>query len=257
MRAPYIRIVTSFFLALSMPCVVLANPPEGLDNFAIHNKGKTSSSLSPLVSYAKSAWISPYSTLEAVASTPLAKNLLTYGAKVNVGGAYGDRSSYLLRYDWIFTPTSSLSLKWSHEDWKYISTAKDSYGVEYNYFIAVGDRSGLYGSIGGYYRFLKQRWNKPWWSPFNFNTKDQEYYFTGALGWKGSLSETSYFTFDMNVRDTWSYYNFDNVAFDFNFYLGTGKNFVWRINGGVRTSAIWSGTMYPSQYYGGLGFVVF
>src|SRR5690606_22096340 len=136
----------------------------------------TSSSLSPLISYGKPIWHSPYSMLEAIASTPLGSNLLTYGAKVNVGEAYGDRSSYLLRYDLIMLSTTSLSFKWTHEIWKFISTAKESFGGEYNFYIPTTDSTAMYGSFGAYYRYLKQRWVPQWWSPLNFNTKDQEYY---------------------------------------------------------------------------------
>lgn len=256
MRAPHKRFAI-FLFAFAMPCVAFGAISEGLNNFTIFNKAGTSSSLSPQIQYAKPVWTTAYSMFEAIASTPLGSNLLTYGAKVNVGSAYGDRDAYLLRYDFIFAGTSSLSLKWTHEDWKYISTSKDSFGFEYNSYVPILDKSGVYGCIGGYYRYLKQKWNDPWWSPFNYNTKDQEYYFTGALGWKMALGEKSFYTFDLNIRDAWAYYGLDNVAFDLNFYLNGGPNFLWKLNAGTRSSALWVGTLYPSIYYFGVGFVIY
>lgn len=246
---------TVFLYLLLMPGVSLSAVPEGLENFGLLNAGSPSTSLSTLISYTNPAWSSDYSSFESIGSTPLGGDLLTFGGKVTIANEYGDRSAYFLRYDWILGGTNSLSLKWSHEDWKFISSSKDSFGLEYSHYFSVAGSVSAYFSFGGYYRYLKQKWNDPWWGPLNLNTKDRETYFTGTAGFQSKWSESFFYTFDINIRDAFSYYSLDHVAYELNLYMGA-KGFYWKLYGGVRTSAVWVGTAYPAIVYGGLGFVV-
>jgi hypothetical protein len=167
---------------------------------------------------------------------------------------WGDRSGYFLRYDWMLGRTTSLSFKWAHADWKYISTSKDSYGLEFNTMWLWGLDSGIYMSAGGYYRLLRQRWDEDWWVPFNSQTKDREGYFTAAIGMKYQMTDELFYTMDINTRDAWAYYGLDNVAWDLAFYFGK-DGLYFKLTGGIRSSATWVGTVAPANQYIGFGIV--
>ena len=233
-----------------------ASPPEGLSNYGVLNKGKAGKSLESILTYNSPVFRADDQSLDVISSLPAGGNLITVGGRATIASTYGEKAGYLLRYDWMVGQQSSLSLRWTHEEWKYIATSKESFGFEFNVANPL-QSGGLYLAAGGFYRLVKQRWNSPWWSPFNFNTEDRDGFISGLIGWKFSLGERNLYTFDMNIRDTFSYYSLDHIAFDNNFYFSGGGNFYWRILLGVRTSADWVGTMYPAIYYGGIGFVAY
>lgn len=229
--------------------------PEGFENFAILNLGMPSTGVSSQLQYTNPIWSADSESLDVVGNTPLFEdNLLTFGGQATVANKWGDRTAYFLRYDWILGDTTSLSFKWAHADWKYVMSSKDSYGVELNSMWQWGMDSGVYFGFGGYYRLLRQSWDEEWWVPFNSRTKDREGYFTAILGMKHQMTMSSFYTFDINVRDTWAYYGLDNVAWDLAFYLG-GRGLYLKVTAGLRTSATWVGTMYPASQYVGFGFV--
>lgn len=245
----------TYIATLLTTSVALAFAPEGFENFAVLNNGKSTAGVSTVLQYSNPAWTSDHESLEAIGNVPLfEKDLLTFGGQVTVANTWGDRSAYFARYDWLLGRTMSLSLKWAHEDWKYISASKDAFGLELNTLWALGKSGGVYFGGGVYHRLLRQRWDEDWWIPLNSRTKDRETYFSGVLGFKMPITQTSFYTVDINTRDAWGYYGLDHIAWDGAFYLG-GKGLFFKITAGIRTSAMWMGTAYAANPYVGFGFV--
>jgi hypothetical protein len=232
-------------------------PTEGFESFTLYGNG----TLPPFhrfeVTHQKPVWRNEFQNIQYVGGTTLGENYLSYGARTTLGPQWGDRDAYFLRYDYTIFKVTSLAVKLMHENWRYISTSKDTFGLEYNaYFGFQGQRSGAYFSFGGYYRWLKQSWNDPWWSPMNLNTEDQEGYFQFVFGWQKSLgSGGSFLTLDINNRDAFSYYTMDNLGFDLALNLDSG-GIVWRAGVGARTSALTMGTGSTSETYGSLGILI-
>ncbi|MGE3973966.1 MAG: hypothetical protein AB7F59_05515 [Bdellovibrionales bacterium] len=240
--------------------VSIALPPEGFENFALIGRGKGTRSLAIDGMYNRPAWRSDSESLQFYAGWPTEnKNYLTVGARSLAAPQFGDRFAAFARWDWTFFDVTSIAIKYIHEEWRYIATSKETWALDYNFFIPFGEqKTGFYFSLGAYYRWMKQRWNDPWSSPLNYNTKDQEWFFQSVMGWQVGLGDTgSYMTFDWNLRDQFSYYNFDNMAFDLSLNFDGGDSFLFRLTSGVRTSALTMGTGYPAEYYGGMGFVIY
>lgn len=261
-QRPFIRnnLVTLVAIALFQLTtgVAMAFAPEGFENLSLLNRGLPTGGLVTAASYSNPIWTSDYESLEVIGNVPLGFNLLTFGGKATVANKFGDRTAYFTRFDLGIGQDSSFSVKWAHEDWKYISASKDALGAEGNFVWRLSDfGDGFYCVFGANYRYIKQRWDSPWWAPLNTNTKDREWYFTGVAGFKIMLDDISFYTIDANIRDAFSYYPLDNVAFDGKLYLGNGRGSFFNIFGGVRTSAIWVGTIYPSNYYAGIGLTVY
>lgn len=231
--------------------------PEGLDNFGLNGHGQGTTSISTAIDYRNVKWLSDYESFQLIAGIPVGSSQLTYGGRATVANTWGDRTSYFARYDLRFGDTSSLGLKWIHTDWKFISSSKDTLAFDFNSFFDWGPKSGFYVSIGGYYRWLRQRWNDPWWTPFSFSTQDQQGMMQACVGWQKSLGKESYLTFDINTRDSFEYYNLDNMAIDLSINIGGGPGFYWNLFGGTRTSASFVGTMMASEIYAGAGFTVY
>lgn len=238
--------------------VSLALPPEGLENFALLNDGKPSRNFGVDFVYQSPAWRDDFESVQGLIGVPMGSDLFTFGARGMVGPRSGERSAYMGRYDWIFGKGQSFALKYIHEEWSYIASAKEVWGADYNLFVNFGQSTaGFYMALGYYYRWLKQRWNQPWGDPLNYNTRDQESFLQGVFGLKIPLfSDANFITFDLNWRDRFSYYNFDNMAFDAGIYF-PGEGFLLRLNGGIRTSAVTMGAGYAAEYYGGMGFVFY
>jgi hypothetical protein len=238
--------------------VARALPPEGFESFTLFGSGKTAPYLSGALTYQRPVYRDDYASLEVVKAFTNGSDLITVGARSMISPTIGDRDAYFLRYDLTVFQTSSLGLKLIHENWRYISSSKDSIGIDYNiYFGSPRLRSGVYVSLGGYYRYLKQRWNDPWWTPTNLNTQDQEGYALFVLGVQGSLGNSgSFFTFDINTRDHFSYYNMDNMAFDLALNLDS-NHLLWQFIMGFRTTALTMGTASLSESYLSFGFLAY
>lgn len=245
------------FLGLVLTTSVAgALPPEGFENVTLLGRGTASKYYSAAITHQKPIWRSSFQSAQYYFGLPVGSDYFTAGVRSSITPSWGDRDAYFLRYDFVMLKSSSFSFKWMHENWRYISTSKESAGFEYNLFYgAEGRRSGVYLSLGYYHRWLKQAWNDPWWSPFNLDTQDQEGYATFTLGWQTAFGTNgSYFTVDMNSRDPYSYYTMDNIAFDLGLNFNAGK-FIVRTVVGMRTSALFMGTGAVSEYYGSLGIV--
>ncbi len=247
------RVIT--LLVLLTASVSSALPAEGFENFAIINQGKTQNYFSTNFDYQAPVWRNDFESVELMGGTPIGNNLLSVGAKTMIGPQTGERSAYFARFDWILFDTQSIALKYIHEDWSYIASSKEVWSADYNLFAPFGTNSGFYMSLGYYYRWLKQRWNEPWASPLNYDTRDQESFLQGVFGLKVPIfSDANFMTFDINWRDNFSYYNADNFALDTGFYF-PGESFLLRINLGMRTAAVTMGAAAPSEYYGSIGFL--
>lgn len=235
--------------------VAYAIPPEGLENFGVLNQGKVSDSSAIKLSLDRPVFRPDFESLQYVGGTTLGENYLSYGARGTLAPKAGDRSAFFLKYDWVFDKKHSFAIKYIHEVWQYISSAKESFGVDYNGYFPLGKgQTGVYVSFGGYYRYLKQRWDEGWYNPFNLSSEDQEGFFQGVLGWQIGLPEARDFvTIDVNWRDEFSYYNFDNAGFDLGFNF-EGKGLVGKIIFGIRTAAITMGTGNITEYNLAIGF---
>ncbi|HEX4925532.1 MAG TPA: hypothetical protein VFV50_15670 [Bdellovibrionales bacterium] len=250
---------TFIILAAALTCsVAAALPPEGFENVTLIGRGKGSTQYAPALTYVSPVWRDVYQGAQFELGLPAGTNYASFGARSSLSPEWGDRDAYYARFDYVMLQASSLSFKWMHENWRYIASAKESIGLEYNVFFGFnGRKSGMYGTFGGYYRWLKQRWNDPWWSPLNLNTEDHEGYFVFVLGWQSSIGTSgSYFTFDVNNRDPFSYYTMDNLAFDLGLNIDLGRT-LWRVVAGVRTSALTMGTGAISETYGSIGLVFY
>jgi hypothetical protein len=210
--------------------------------------------------YNRPAWRPDYESVQANLGLATASgNYFTVGGRTLVSPKFADRFAAYLRYDLILWGLTSVALKYIHEEWRYLSSSKETWSLDYNFLVPVGQgRSGFYMTFGAYYRFLKQRWDAPWSSPFNYNTRDQEWFFHSVMGWQFALgSSGTYLTFDWNLRDQFSYYNFDNMAFDSSIHFDGGDHFIFKLDFGIRTSALTMGAGYPAEYFGGLGMKVY
>lgn len=136
------------------------------------------------------------------------------GVNSSIGDAAGEKLAYYLRYDFRFGEQSSISLKYLHEDWFYIDSAKESWGLEYNSaFDFVQNTWGFYYSIGIFYRWLKQSWNDNPHSIFNYDTEDQSAFLSLLFGWR-KIDNERHWGFEMHNRDAFSYYNTNHVNFE-------------------------------------------
>ncbi len=231
-----------------------ALPPEGFENFAILNKGKAHSFFEIDFTYQAPVWKNDVQSAQAMLGLASGTNLWTLGAKTQVSPFVGERSAYFIRYDLTFLSTNSFAIKYIHEEWSYIASAKEVWSGDFNFFVPWSNgASGYYMTIGYYYRWLKQRWNEDWGNPLNYNTRDQESWFQGLLGFKVGMGSSNFMTFDLNWRDNFTYYNFDNMAFDLGLHFPS-PGFLFKLNGGVRTSALTMGAGLAAEYYALAGF---
>lgn len=246
--AAYLKNLFFLFCAL-MPCIASAYISEGLSHYTFSPNQKHSSSF--YIQNTQSIYKDAYNSAWAKHSVLVDDNdLYTLGAGSSFTEDNKDRNAFFIRYDWLFGDRNSLSFKWTFEQWRYIRAAKDSIGLEYNSFINFSKR-GLYLSFGYYHRWLKQRWNKNASHPLNFDTKDHEGFFTFCLGWLWGNKE-NYWTFDINSRDDFSYYNLNNIAFDLNYHRHWAGNYI-KAFVSVRTSGVLVGVGTYNQVTSGLG----
>lgn len=245
-----------FFGVVLTGSVAQALPSEGFENFTLLGRGTASSYYSASIADQKPVWRQEFQSAQYYWGTPVGTNYFTAGARVSFTPSWGDRDAYFLRFDYRVFQSTSFAFKAMHENWRYISTAKESAGLEYNTFFGLdGRKSGMYATFGYYHRWLKQAWNEPWWAPTNLTTSDQEGYFLFALGWQTAFGTSgSHFTLDMNNRDPYSYYTMDNIAFDLGLNIDAGK-LIWRVVLGMRTAALFMGTGSVSEYYGSIGII--
>jgi len=232
--------------------VSYALPPEGFENFAVVNGGKLESFFELGFLHQSPAWRNDFQSADMIAGIKTPNNLLTFGGKSMVSPYSGERSAFFGRYDWTFAKTNSFALKYIHEAWSYIASAKETWSADFNFFAPLGSGSaGYYITFGYYYRWLKQRWNSDWGNPLNYDTRDQESWFQGVSGFKIPMSKDNFVSFDINWRDNFSYYNFDNMAFDLGFYFPSQSSLL-KVHGGLRSSALTMGSGFVSEYYAGL-----
>ena len=234
-------------------------PPEGLENFGLIGRGKASGQFVLEGAYHDPVWRQQYSQVQTYAGGPWGGNYLSAGFRSTIHPSWGDRSASFVRYDLRIGGTASLALKYVYEVWRYISTSKDAFILDFNTFFVTGQKAtGIYVAVGPYYRWMRQRWNTDWSRPLNFQTEDQEWHIQSVIGFQKSIGEGgSYWTFDINTRDHFSYQHMDNSGFDFTYNAVLGPGFLMRLRFGIRTAALFMGTGHPSEYQSALGFVWF
>lgn len=144
-----------------------------------------------------------------------------------------------MRYDYTFGGTQSVSLKWLHNDWNYMASAQENIALEYNAYVPVESLgTGGYFTLGIYQRWLKQSWNNNYQNPFSLDTDDTSMFLAATFGILFKVgSEGSFITIDLNNRDTFNFYNSDDVGTDLSYYWKLeSENFI-RLIAGTR----WSG----------------
>jgi hypothetical protein len=173
---------------------------------------------------------------------------------VTAGNKFADRDAYFGKFDYTFWG-SSIGLKILHEDFRYIEAGKNSVGADFNTFFRIGATSGLYLSIGGFYRVINYRWNKNSWSPASFDGEDRQSNWQGCFGfYKAGLIGSSLTTLDINTKDSFSYYNMDNIAVDLGMHWGDAKSML-KLAGGVRLSGVSGAVPDISDYHATIGLV--
>lgn len=218
-------------------------PPEGLEAYALLGSSRQASPVFYAnVGYVNPAWASDYETFQTYFSAPIfGNNFFTYGLALTTGNKFGDRDAYFVRYDQTFRG-QSLSLKLAHVDYRFINAGKNTVSLSYNASFGIGKDTSFYFVGGMYYRFSLNSWNRPAWSPTNFNTEDREYYFEGVFGTKLSYGPTFNITMDLNNRDPFYSYNGDYIAYDLTFNFITKNKLTFRITSSTRFAALFAGT---------------
>lgn len=176
------------------------------------------------------------------------EQIYSFGYKASLHTSENRRDAWFLRYDFLFGEQNSLSFKYIHENWYWLSSGKESIGLSFNSMTSWN----FYYTVGYYFRWLKQSWDRGAYAPFTFSTDDKEGFVVLVLGWKFELSSGSFWTVDFNNRDSFSYYSSDNWAVDFKYYLPS-DTFTISILAGFRLSGLFGLAPYPATGYGGLG----
>jgi hypothetical protein len=231
------------FLILA-PRIAGAVIPEGLEAFADSGGLKRSGSdlLYMNAGYVQPSFADAYYSLEGYASLATKSgNYFTYGAMATTGSQLADRDVYFGRYDLTFSG-QSISLKYAHQDLRYINAGKNIVSLDYNADLKLGREAQFYLLAGLYYRFNLNSWNQPSWSPFNFNTEDRDAFIEFCFGSRIKMGQVNYLTVDVNNRDPFLPYNGDNIALDFSLNFVTGRNLTWRITESTRFSGLLAGT---------------
>jgi len=234
----------------------LAIPPEGLEAFSFGGQGKAAPAfLYVQGGYVNPSWETDYETLQSYMSFPTQSgNYWTLGGEVTAGNTFGDRDIYFARYDQVFWG-QSISLKFTHEDLRYVQAGKNIFSLEYNAGFSIGSAAGFYFSAGAYYRFNLNSWNTPAWSPVNWNTDDRDSFLEVCVGSRIVISQNSYFTVDINNRDPFLTYNGDDFALDFTLNLVSSDQLTWRLTESTRFSGLLVGTADISEEKVLFGFV--
>ncbi len=180
---------------------------EGFESYAIF-QSRSRAHIHLGISYNWQNFIDPYPTYPLQFGYWYLKNLyFSSGLQLSSGQNSGDRLAYYFRNDWFFGESSSISIKYLHEDWYYIQSAKESIGLELNSsYQILGKKLVFYYAFGAFHRWLKQEWNENTHTPFYFKSDDESGFLTSLLGWLYNLNQNAY-GFEVYTRDTFSYYN--------------------------------------------------
>lgn len=172
----------------------------------------------------------------------------SFGYKSSLDPETNKRDAWYVRYDYNFSKGYSVNFKFIHENWYWLTSAKESMGLAYN----VNTDLGLYYSVGYYFRWLKQSWDDDPYIPFTFDTDDKEGFLTLLLGIAFDNGH-DYWTLDFNNKEAYSYFSADNWAVDFKYHLKTGSSSYLTFLLGVRFTGIMGLSPYPAATYTGLG----
>lgn len=230
--------------------------PEGLEGLLVSAKHQGARSYLALQN-TESLWRSEGGSISAMADMiTAARNSFTFGYYQTLDDYSSPKKhAYFLRYDHTMFGTQSFSLKYLHNDWGYIPAAQENIALEYNGFLLVESLgTGAYYSFGIYKRWLKQIWNENYQNPFSFNTEDTSLFGVATLGISYRLG-ANLITLDFNNRDSFNYFNSDDIGSDLSFYWQFTNGSYLRFLLGTR----WSGFFtylpgYATTSYVGLGY---
>lgn len=195
----------------------------------------------------QSSWTDEYKYGEFLIGAGRTNNLLL-GYKSSFDDKNNKRDAWTMRYDLVVGDHNSFSLKYIHQNWYWLEAGKESVGLAFN----SSTKIGFFYTIGYYVRWLKQKWDPSPYSPFNFETDDEEGFPILVFGWKYLMKGKSYWTLDLNNVDNFSYYSADNWASDFKYFIPI-KSYTLTFSAGIRWSGILALAPYPATGYLGTG----
>lgn len=231
-----------------------AQPPEGFGPIVYQEQrmGEAKGEVKYGLLRQDPAWSRSIEQAEWSFSTPLNSWLiLGSGTQFPIAQNGLNRDAYYLRFDFKSGSQTTFAIKWIHQNWYYIMSAKETIAMDYNSSFTLGGGFALYGTFGIFYRWLKQRWHPAPLDALRFDTNDQEGYFQGIFGIK-YLHATTFWTLDINNRDRFSFYNGDNLGVDFTLNIPWGSTTLFQWLLGARFSSWLAGTAYPSESYSAL-----
>ncbi len=229
--------------------------PEGLENIMLENGRSQGLRYNVSVQNTESIWRSEGPSANVlIGFTNAARNSFTFGYYQTLN--QNDKDAYFLRYDYTFAGTHTVALKWLHNDWNYISSTQENISLEYNGFVSIESLgTGAYFNLGIYQRWLKQSWNTDYQSPFSLATDDTSLFAVATFGILFRLwPNDSFVSFDINNRNSFNFFNSDDVGTDLSYYLNFSDGSYLRLILGTR----WSGFFtfppgYATTSYVGLG----
>jgi hypothetical protein len=219
------QLILAVTFALWVPDVH-AGVPEGLEGLLLGGKAGARAYLA--YKNTENLWRTEGSSGSFIVDyVNAAKNSFTLGYYQTANQTFDrpDKFAYFLRFDYTMGGTQSVSLKYLHNDWSYIPAAQENWSFEYNGFFSVQSLgTGAYYSLGIYRRWLKQSWNDDYQNPLSYQSDDVSAFAAATLGIMFKMGSDT-LTFDLNNRDTFNFFNSDDVATDLTYYwqLANGK----------------------------------
>lgn len=252
-----IRILICFLIYHLQLGQALAFIPEGLETMSLYKSSPKKSHIYANFQSVESVWRSEGNSLVTLIDYQTdSKDLVTLGYYQTT--SKDDKFAYFFRYDLIFWGTQSISLKYLHNEWNYISTTQENLALEYNGFVPWGSgRTNFFYTLGLYGRWLKQKWNNDYQNPLSFQTDDKSVFATLAAGLLIEFGTNgSFVTVDFNNRDFFNFHNADNFATDVSFYFAFQKSLTLKIFAGTRWSTSFTYIPgFPATNYVGLGVI--
>jgi hypothetical protein len=228
------------FMSFIFSPKVAAIPSEGLNEWGIKKQNsKFSTQLNANSNH--SFWLPNYNSLEGIFGYKSDSHLYIMGYQASENLDEVQRDAWFIKYEYLLS-NASISFKYIHNNWYWISSGKESLGLSFN----LNTSWGGYSNFGYYHRWLKQAWNSSPYSPFNFNTNDKDGFFIFNLGWSFEYSG-SILTVDFNNRDAFNYYSADNWALDSKYYMLINNDLAFTTTLSIRFTGLWGAAPYPGS----------
>ena len=226
----------------------LCVPSEGLNQWGIL-KSKATLPFELSLSEQQSYWSSNYQSASIVSGySSKQAHMFLVGYQAATQSLDNQREAWFLKYESLFGTDNSVGFKYLHQNWMFLGTGIESLGLSYN----TKTNIGYYHSWGYYFRWTKQQWDPYPNRAFNFDTDDGDGFFIVNAGWYFELNSGT-LTVDVNNRDYFAYYNSDNWALDFKYYIGKNSSFTVTTTLSLRFTGIFGLAVYPGSGYFSFG----